>query len=68
MNNETVKQDSTDVARDDMGSFFCLAFCGNAVSAKLRIYRAGVYRGYSSNMDNAYVQRHLKLTLQVPSE
>ncbi len=60
MNNEAVKQDIADVARGYVGSLFCLAVCGDPVSAKLRCCRTGVYRRRGSDVDNAHVQRHLK--------
>lgn len=55
MNNEAVKQDIPDVARDYVGSLFCLAVCGDPVSAKLRSCRTGVYRRRGSDVDNAMV-------------
>ena len=55
MNNEAVKQDIADVARSYVGNLFCLAICGDPVSAKLRCCRTGVYRRRGSDVDNAMV-------------
>ena len=63
MNNEAVKQDIADVARGYVGNLFCLAVCGDPVSAKLLCCRTGVYRRHGSDVDNAPVQRHLKYSL-----
>ena len=55
MSNEAVKQNLADVARGYLGSLFCLAVCGDPVSAKLRCCRTGVYRRRGSDVDNAMV-------------
>jgi hypothetical protein len=63
MKNEAVKQDIAYVARDYVGSLFCLAVCGDPVSAKLRLCRTGIYRRRGSDVDHAQVQRHLKYSV-----
>ena len=60
MIDENYKQDSVDVACGYVDSLFHLGICSNSISAKLRFCRTAIIDRRRSDVDNAFVQRHLK--------